>query len=182
MSRSGRFLISGCSSGGKSTLRDALSNCGYATVAEPGRRVIAAEHAQNSDALPWVDPVAFAQKCLALAKEDLRTAQDTQNHVFFDRGVIDAAVDLLHTSGVPFETSLGTEYSYDDPIFLAPPWPEIYVQEPDRRHPIATAIAEYDRITVALQSLSYRIEILPRASVTVRVGFIVETLKSLQKR
>ena len=48
-----RFVvISGCSSGGKSTLIAELSRRGYAVVEEPGRRIVKEEMARNGLALP----------------------------------------------------------------------------------------------------------------------------------
>ena len=63
-----RFVvISGCSSGGKSTLLMELGRRGYATVEEPGRRVVKEEMLGEGLALPWVDEIAFARRTIALA-------------------------------------------------------------------------------------------------------------------
>src|SRR6516165_9149624 len=54
-SDSDRFVvISGCSSGGKSTLLAELGRRGHATVEEPGRRIVRQELAGDGSALPWV--------------------------------------------------------------------------------------------------------------------------------
>jgi len=45
--------ISGCSSGGKSTLLAELRRRGFATVEEPGRRIVAEELKRGGNALPW---------------------------------------------------------------------------------------------------------------------------------
>lgn len=58
----GRFLITGCSGGGKSTLLDALAQRGYATVPERGRRIVA-----EAGPMPWDDPAGFARLIRALA-------------------------------------------------------------------------------------------------------------------
>ena len=56
-----RFVvISGCSSGGKSTLIAELGKRGHAAVEEPGRRIVKEELASGGSALPWVDRIAFA--------------------------------------------------------------------------------------------------------------------------
>jgi predicted ATPase len=60
---SNRFVvISGCSGGGKSTLLNELGRRGYATVGEPGRRIIKQELRGEGFALPWVDEIAFARR------------------------------------------------------------------------------------------------------------------------
>src|SRR5262245_38665482 len=52
--------ISGCSGGGKSKLLQELRQRGFATIAEPGRRIVAEELRRSGRALPWVDAHAFA--------------------------------------------------------------------------------------------------------------------------
>ena len=64
-------VISGCSSGGKSTLLTELLQRGYATVEEPGRRIVREELLGAGRALPWVDEIAFARRTVALALADL---------------------------------------------------------------------------------------------------------------
>src|SRR4029077_11425608 len=54
--------------------------------------------------------------------------------VFFDRGLIDAAAALEHMTGKPVLTALGQANRYHRRVFLAPPWPEIYETDPERRH------------------------------------------------
>jgi predicted ATPase len=68
---SNRFVvISGCSSGGKSTLLAELGRRGYATVEEPGRRIVRRELAGDGSALPWVNGAAFARGAIQLAIAD----------------------------------------------------------------------------------------------------------------
>jgi len=87
-----RFVIlSGCSGGGKSTLLAELASRCFATVEEPGRRIVKEERAGEGRALPWADPVAFSRRAIALALEDLGAAGRYEGWVFFDRGLSDAA-------------------------------------------------------------------------------------------
>ena len=70
-----RFVvISGCSSGGKSTLIAELAKRRYAVVDEPGRRIVKEELARGGSALPWVDRVAFARRAIAIALADRAVA------------------------------------------------------------------------------------------------------------
>jgi predicted ATPase len=69
--------ISGCSSGGKSTLLAELRRRGFATMDEPGRRVVAEELKRGGRALPWADAVAFARlRCRSQTGPPLRPADD----------------------------------------------------------------------------------------------------------
>jgi predicted ATPase len=56
--------ISGCSGGGKSTVLAELQQRGFATIEEPGRRIVAEEIKRDGRALPWIDPVAFAGRAI----------------------------------------------------------------------------------------------------------------------
>lgn len=172
-----RILISGCSGGGKSTLVDALHRNGFATVDEPGRRIVAEERAGDGRALPWRDPLAFAQRAVSMARADLAAAASLSGPVFFDRGLIDAAVALDHAGGPPVAETLGGFRPYDTLVFLAPPWADIYVQDADRPHGFDDAIMEHNRITAALKTLGYITCLLPKHSVDARVAFIVATLR-----
>jgi predicted ATPase len=64
-----RFIvISGCSGGGKSTLVAEFARRGYATVKEPGRRIVEDEKRGAGTALPWVDMAAFSRRAIAMAR------------------------------------------------------------------------------------------------------------------
>lgn len=96
-----RFIIlSGCSGGGKSTLLAELARRGFATVEEPGRRIVIEEIRDGGNALPWIDLEAFARRAIAVALEDRQHAPE-HGTVFFDRGLIDAASALREVSGDP---------------------------------------------------------------------------------
>jgi predicted ATPase len=170
-----RILITGCSGGGKSTLLAALAKAGQATVAEPGRRIVQEETSCGGNALPWADPLAFCYRALAVARADLERARG--DPVFFDRGLIDAAVALHHLQGTAVTTTLGGPTPYSDPVFLAPPWPEIYATDPDRRHALDAAVEEYHRLDHAVRALGHRVLILPRVPVAERLDFVLTALR-----
>lgn len=170
------ILISGCSGGGKSTLLNALQARGFATVEEPGRRVVAAEQARGGEALPWRDMEAFLRRTLALAVEDFEAARALAGPVFFDRGIIDALSGLQHLAGgAPEDAS--RLYRYAETVFLAPPWPEIYETDSARKHGLDEAVAEYDRLAVTYPEFGYRTQILPKAPVAERADHILSTLR-----
>ncbi|MEL6571404.1 MAG: AAA family ATPase [Pseudomonadota bacterium] len=170
------YLITGCSSGGKSTLLAALDARGYHTIPEPGRRIVAEERAGDGKALPWVDALAFSHRALQMAREDLAGCASQQGPVFFDRGLIDAAVALQHAAEIPLSASLGSKSPYQNPVFLAPPWSEIYQKEADRPHGFDAAVAEYYRIKEALTELNLKVVHLPKISLEERVEFVLSHL------
>nr|WP_208413662.1 AAA family ATPase [Sphingomonas leidyi] len=164
-----RIAISGCSGGGKSTLLDALARRGFATMAEPGRRIVAA-----GGPMPWDDPAGFARRAIALALADLDAAARLPGPVFFDRGLIDAVVAFEHATGEAAPVDPANRY---DRVFLAPPWPEIHVVDDARRHGMDEALAEYARLEAAWPGFGYAVERLPKIDVEARADFVLARLE-----
>jgi predicted ATPase len=179
-----RFVvISGCSGGGKSTLLDALARHGCLVVEEPGRRIVAEEALGPGSALPWVDLAAFARRAIAMALADRARMSATIGWVFFDRGLIDAAVALQHATGEPVVEALGFKHRYHRRVFMAPPWPEMYRQDPQRKHGLDEAVAEFGRLLGAYERLDYQAVPLPKVGVDDRVRFLLNHLQcSLSER
>jgi predicted ATPase len=174
-----RFVvISGCSSGGKSTLIAELGKRGHAVVEEPGRRIVKEELASGGSALPWVDRIAFARRAITMALADRAAAGSLDGWVFFDRGLIDAVAALEHMTGKPVLTALGQANRYHRRVFLAPPWPEIYETDPERRHGLDVALGEYSRLLETYPSLGYEVLILPKVGVSERANFVLNTLEA----
>ncbi len=170
-------VISGCSGGGKSSLLAALSRRGYAVVEEPGRRIVREELDKGGSALPWIDAVAFARRAVEMALDDLAAADGATGWVFFDRGLIDAAT-ALRAGDRPADRRRPSHDArrYHRQVFLAPPWPEIYRRDPERRHGYDDAVAEYERLAEAYPSLGYEVVLLPKAPVEARADFVTATL------
>jgi len=174
---SDRFVvISGCSGGGKSTLLAELQARGRAVAAEPGRRIVQAEQARGGRALPWIDLAAFARRAMETALEDRREASRGEGWVFFDRALVDAACALEQATGEPATDALKSRHRYHRRVFLAPPWPEIYVADPERRHGLDAAVAEYERLARAYPALGYETILLPKTTPAERADFVLETL------
>ena len=165
-------MISGCSGGGKSTLLDELARRGHRVVREPGRRIIADVRAGRDGALPWDDPAGFARYAMAMAVADHEAAQGL---TFFDRGVVDAAVALQATAGEAAAAEIA-RYRYDL-LFFAPPWPEIYENDTDRRHSLEKALSDHGRVAAAYRAAGYDPVMLPRDTVAARADFVIETLR-----
>ena len=169
-----RVVISGCSGGGKSTLLEALADRGYPTVEEPGRRIVREAMAGDGAALPWRAPEAFARRAIAMAQEDHARAAELGPLVFFDRSLIDAASFLDHVTGGSEMPDLAAGCRYHETVFLAPPWPELFANDGERRHGLGEAISEYNRLTAAYPAAGYRVVTLPRMSVRDRVRFVLQ--------
>ncbi len=171
------YVISGCSGGGKSTLLDALAKRGVAFVKEPGRRIVRQELDKGGQALPWIDPVAFAHRAMAMARDDWQKIQSSgpaQAPIFFDRSAIDAVSFLK--SLLP-DTDMQAELGpvrYHKTVFMAPPWPELFSQDAERQHGFAEARGEFERLMLDYPALGYEVVMLEKVSVCQRLDFILE--------
>ena len=174
---SDRFvLLSGCSGGGKSTLLAELQARGHHVVEEPGRRIVKQELEGGGAALPWVDAAAFARRAIEMAHSDRRTALGWPGWVFFDRGLIDASSALQDLTGEPALQHLGAQHRYHRRVFLAPPWPEIYVTDTERRHGFEATLAEFERLERLYPTLNYEVIMLPKAPVRERADFVLAAI------
>jgi len=172
-----RFVvISGCSGGGKSTLLAELARRGHSVVEEPGRRIVVEELAGDGAALPWVDLEAFGRRAIAMALADREAVRNLDGWVFFDRGLVDAAAGLQRRTGETALARLCRTERYHRRVFLAPPWPEIYVTDSERRHSLDEAIAEWTDLCAVYPALGYDVFELPRASVAARADFVLDLL------
>ena len=108
-------ILSGCSGGGKSALLEALRRRGHAVVEEPGRRIVRQELAAGGTALPWRDLAAFARRAVEMALADRAAMRGQPGFVFFDRGLIDAAVALEAAGGGARLSSLTSADRFSSP-------------------------------------------------------------------
>jgi predicted ATPase len=169
-------VISGCSGGGKSTLVAELARRGFRTIEEPGRRIVQEELERGGRALPWEDEVAFLERAIAMASEDYAAASALPGWTFCDRGLVDAASALEAVAGRPLLEAGGERQRYYSRVFLAPPWPGIYATDSERRHGLAEAEVEYERLCRDFPRLGYEIVLLPRVPVSARADFVLARL------
>ncbi len=162
-----KVVITGCSGGGKSTLLDELFRRGHAVVKEPGRRVIAAEHASGGNGFPWEDQVRFSTLAFWMAVGDHGAADI--DPTFFDRSALDQAAWFEREGKVvPGEVP-----RYDRNVFLTPPWEAQFAKDEDRRHSFDEAVVEYDDLLSRLPRWGYLCHILPKVSVKDRADWLL---------
>lgn len=171
-----QVVISGCSGGGKSTLLAELEARGYMTVPEPGRRIVRAERRGDGTALPWVNLAGFAERALEMAAGDRERVSQLDGWAFFDRGLVDAAVALEYATGRPAARALAGHDRYHHCVFLAPPWPEIFLVDAERADDFDGAVGEYGRLERTYRALGYELRILPKSPVRERCDFVLGEL------
>lgn len=179
MSGPQRYVLSGCSGGGKSTLLNELRRLGFPVFEEPGRQIVREEEATGGDALPWVNPEAFATKAIEMSVAAFDNAADMSGHVFFDRSFLDAISYVAHINGQLKDghRRLVEERRYADLVFLTPPWPEIFEQDAERQASFDDAVAEYDRLLQCFAEFGYHTLVLPKVSVKERADVLLEHVR-----
>lgn len=170
------FVVTGGPGAGKTTLIDALKAAGFAAAPEAGRAVIQDQSAIGGHGLPWKDPMLFAELNLSWDLRSRRDAMSASGPVFFDRGVVDM-VGYCRLTGLPVPghfRAAAERMRYHRRVFAAPPWPEIFAQDAERRQDFDEAVRTYDRIVEAYREFGYEIVPLPKASVGQRLRFVLD--------
>ncbi|TKB22786.1 MAG: ATPase [Mesorhizobium sp.] len=168
------FVLTGGPGSGKTTLIEALKAAGFATAPEAGRGIIRDQMAIGGPALPWQNPALFAELMLSWELRSWHAAQGEPGPVFFDRGVPDT-IGYLMLCGlpVPSHITIATTFRYAPRVFVAPPWPQIFTQDEERKQTPDEAVRTFQAVAGAYVELGY--ELVPLlAPVEERVRFVLD--------
>ena len=165
-----RFAITGAPGAGKTTLIDALTTRGWITVSESARTILRRDGGME---MRERDPSGFALAMLASDLSVFDNAHSGQT-LIFDRGFADIA-GFLEVEGLPplpeVENACRLK-RFETPVFRAPPWKEIYVQDEQRTQTWEEAV-ESDRLILnAWRKHGYDPIDLPFLDVAERVAFL----------
>jgi predicted ATPase len=174
-----RFVvITGGPGSGKSTLIDALSGRGFARTVEAGRAIIRDQGAIDGPALPWRDRALFAEAMLIWEMRSYQLAGDRSGTVFCDRGVPDV-IGYLDVCGIAVPEHMqraASRMRYHRLVFVAPPWPDIFGQDAERKQDFAEAVRTHDAMVRIYAAHGYDLVELPRDTVEARAAFVMERL------
>jgi predicted ATPase len=176
------FIITGGPGSGKTTLIEAFAARGFTTTIEAGRAIIKEQITIGSNALPWTDPLAFAELMLAWDIRSYEMIKEEDCPVIFDRGIPDVA-SYLKLMNVPVPDPIqkaATDFRYNRTVFIAPPWPEIFAQDTERKQTFEEAIATYEMLAETYKALDYELVTLPLTTVEERVEFLLQQIIALQ--
>ncbi|MER8373055.1 AAA family ATPase [Mesorhizobium sp. M1406] len=175
-------MLTGGPGSGKTILIAALRRAGFATSVEAGRGIIRDQSAIGGPALPWHDRTLFAELMLSWEMRSYQIAREqTGRPVFFDRGVPDT-LGYLRLSGlpVPQHVSCAAKRFRSSPrVFAAPPWPEIFAQDEERRQTPDEAERSYHALVGVYTELGYELVPLPLAPVEERLRFVLAEAGSI---
>lgn len=172
-------IVTGGPGAGKSTLLDHLRDQGFACMPEAGRAIIREQVAISGRALPWIDPELFAELMLSWDMRNYREAARESRPVLFDRGVVELVgyFWMLGRPVPPHVHAAAQAFRYHRRVFVAPPWPEIYERDAERRQTLDEAVRAYECCVEVYTEYGYELVTLPRATVGERARFVVDALR-----
>ena len=166
-----RAVITGAPGAGKTTLLEAAAADGLATSPEVARELLKQPGGME---LRAADPLGFAEAMLEAHRREWERHAAVVAPVLFDRGFPDV-VGFLEVSGLPVSPAIDRtcrQLRYTGPIFRAPAWADIYVQDAERIQDWAGAVASDEAVTAAWRRFGYDVIELPLANVAERLEFL----------
>jgi predicted ATPase len=111
---------------------------------------------------------------LAADLEAYAGAVTANGPVIFDRGLPDL-IGYRRLAGLPRCAAVEAavrDHRYSPRVFIAPPWPEIYAGDAERKQTPAEAEATHAMMAAVYPACGYTLVELPRAPVAERVTFV----------
>lgn len=173
------FVVTGGPGSGKSSLIAALARRGVATMPEAGRAIIQDQVRIGGQALPWADRALYAELMLAWELRSYQEAARLPGLVLMDRGIPDV-IGYLNLSGLPVPSYMEAAarlHRYNTQVFLAPYWPDIFIQDAERKQDSREAEATARIMQETYTRLGYEIITLPLADIETRADFLLQAIR-----
>jgi predicted ATPase len=166
------IVLTGGPGSGKSSLVNGLQALGFHCAPESGRIILQSE---GGMALRAASPEKYAAAMLRIDREKCNSAVNVSTKTVLVRGLPDIVGYLnLMNCNIPEDLHLACQkMRYSGPIFSAPPWQEIYVQDSERTQDFDTACATHDAVCSAWKNYGYQLVELPKMTIDDRIKFIL---------
>ena len=191
-----KYVLTGGTSVGKTTVIDILSKLGYATFPEFSRAIINDELKKENGVLPWINPSKFQDmyaKRQALEENEIekylkqnRTDEQFLNAIFMDRCIIDGIAFCQHTKvAIPQEIDehvqkIRSESADYDLIFVLEPLDQYHFDEGRVLKPEESLAIQRIK-KKSYKDYGYTLISVPFMSPKERVRFILEKVKEFEK-
>ena len=180
MDASRLVVISGGPGAGKTTVLLELERRGFRFAAEVARQIIQEQVRDGGNALLWGDREQYCRLMLERSIASYLEHAASKGTTFFDRGIPDTLC-YARLIGSPLEKEISAvceRYRYMGPVFLAPPWQEIYATDAERKQTYDEVVTTFHMMGEAYDDCGYEVVEIPRASPPQRADFIVNMLSS----
>lgn len=169
-------VVAGGPGAGKTTLLQELQRRGHAVMGDSARELIATRRRHGLPPRPA--PAAFAR---AVFRRDLvkyHRALRAGRPAFFERCVLDAIGLLREAGALPAADlpALLASFRFAAPVFVLPPWREIYVQDAERDQTWDDAVAVHGRVVDWYTRLGLPLLAVPPGPVAQRADFVLDAL------
>lgn len=174
-----RYIITGCASGGKTTLINSLRNEGFHCHEEVSRKIIREQLLSEGLSLPWINLTEFSELVFVKMKHELEK-EVKEEICFYDRGIPDI-IAYLSRQNLPIPDKYYQAIknsSYNNTVFLAPPWDNIFINDNERPESFQEAVKIYKAICNTYQSLGFNLQSIPLLPVKERMSFVLKTITS----
>lgn len=170
------YVITGASGAGKSTLLQALSETGFSVIHEAALSILQEQEQCGGTLLPSTDLQAFMNEVVERNLRAYDAAKALPPPVFFDRGIPECLghMRFLGLDVDPSYVAAAANRRYANTVFVAEPWPEIYLCDQWRIAPFERAARSFDATVASYVEAGYATCVLPKASVEERVAFILD--------
>lgn len=170
------FVITGGPGAGKTPTLLELEKLGFQHAPEVARQIVQEQMESGGKALPWADREAYTVLMLQRSIESFEEHTPAAAPLFTDRGIPDVLcyarlIGLPH--GAPIEEAC-RRYRYASPVFVAPPWQEIYRTDRERKQDFAEAERTYTLMVQVYRECGYPIVELPKLPPAERARFILQ--------
>lgn len=170
-----RWVITGAPGTGKTTLLRSLASVG-AVVGEPARELITEHRLATGESSLDGSPELFVERLVGRSIEKYDSADS--EITIFDRGIPDC-IAYARVSGVDESRAIAATEGrpYEQPVFLTPPWEEIYSQDAMRRATFDQVVSFHEAVVEAYESLGYELLPVPREPVEQRSTFVAARIE-----
>ena len=170
------IVFSGGPGSGKSSLLDYLQAKGFSVVREVARSIIRERKLEGLSPRPGAKE--FAENIFLKDLAAYHSKENETGFVFFDRCLCDSAC-MLHLSGHPWTVKARNDMKtmrFRSPVFMFPPWKEIYTKDEDRDQEFDEACAVYIQLQRWYLENDYALEEVPLMPVETRAEWMLKRI------